>query len=258
MALRGLLLDLEGVLYQEGERVPGADRTLAWLDSQGLPHRFLTNTTTQPRSKIVEKLQSLGIAALPEQVFTPARAARRILQERDLRRLHLAAPSGLAEDFAGFELVETQPEAVVLGDLHRGFTFERLEGLFRMLLDGALLLALHRNRRCMRAGRQSLDVGPFVAALEYATETEALVVGKPAKAFFDAAVADMGLAPAEVVMVGDDIEADIGGARTAGLQALQVRTGKFRPSDERHPTIAADGRLDSIADLPGWLAARSG
>jgi len=257
MAVRGVLLDLEGVLYQEGERVPGADRTLAWLDDQGLAHRFLTNTTTRPRSRIVEKLRSLGITALAEQVFTPARAAHHLLQERGIHRLHLAAPAGLAKDFAGFELVETQPEAVVLGDLHRGFTFERLESLFRMLLDGALLVALHRNRRCLRDGRQSLDVGPFVAALEYASETEALVVGKPAKAFFDAAVADMGLAPAEVVMVGDDIEADIGGARAAGLQALQVRTGKFRRNDEEHATIEASGRLDSIADLPDWLASRS-
>ncbi len=254
MAVRGVLLDLEGVLYHERRSIPGAIEAVRRLAERGLRLRFLTNTTTRPRREIVAQMSSMGFEVEPDQVFTPARAAVRLLTGEGACRLHLAAPAGLAQDFAGFDLVDDKPDAVIMGDLYTGYTWERLDGLFRMLLDGARLVALHRNRFCRRGADLALDLGPFVAALEYAAGTEALVVGKPAEAFFANAVADMGLERGEVVMVGDDIEADIGGALAAGLGALQVKTGKYSLRDEDHPQVRASGRLASIADIPAWLA----
>jgi len=254
MTARGLLLDLEGVLYQEKAAIPGALETIRCLTERGLALRFLTNTTTQPRREIVARMQAMGFEVEPVQVFTPALAAGHLLARDGIRRLHLAAPPSLAEDFGAFDLVDDRPEAVVMGDLHTGFTWQRLDGLFRMLLDGARLVALHRNRFCRRGEHLALDLGPFVAALEYAAGTEALTVGKPSEPFFMSAVEDMGLDRGEVVMVGDDIEADIGGALAAGLRAVQVQTGKYSPRDDDHPTVNASGRVPSIADLPRWLA----
>ncbi len=254
MMVRGLLLDLEGVLYQEGEAIPGALEAIRSVAERGLALRFLTNTTIRPRGEIVARTQAMGFDVEPAQVFTPALAAGHVLAREGVRRLHLAAPPALAEDFAAFELVDEDPEAVVIGDLHTGFTWGRLDGLFRMLLDGARLVALHRNRFCRRGAHLALDLGPFVAALEYSAGTEALVVGKPSESFFSSAVEDMGLDGSDVVMVGDDIEADIGGALAAGLKAVQVQTGKYSPRDDDHPRVHASGRVPSIADLPRWLA----
>src|SRR2546423_1428496 len=81
--------------------------------------------------------------------------------------------------------------------------------------DGAELVALQHNRYWRRADGLALDVGAYAAALEYATGREAVVVGKPAQAFFHAAMADMGVDCA--LMVGDDVEADVGGALAAGV-----------------------------------------
>ena len=254
MPVKGVLLDLEGVLYQEGAAIAGATEALAELHQQGLDIRFLTNTTTQPRSHIVARLISYGIETRAEQLFTPAIAARGLLESQGCRRIHLAAPPGLAEDFDGFELVARDAQAVVLGDLHLGFTWERLNELFTMVLNGARLIALHRNRYCTRDGRIALDLGPFVAALEYACGFEASVVGKPDRDFFLLAVEDLSLPAEAVVMVGDDLEADIGGAQRAGVKAIQVETGKFRRSDRDQTTIRPDSRIASIADLPGILA----
>ncbi len=256
MTFRGVLLDLQGVLYHEGEGVAGAIEAVGQLRGRGLAIRFLTNTTTRPRREIVHRLVAMGFEVEPDQVFTPALAAARLLRQGACRRLHLAAPPGLAEDLEGFDLVEEAPQAVVMGDLHKGFTWERLDGIFRMLHEGACLVALHRNRFCRRGDALALDLGPFVAALEYATAKEALVVGKPARAFFRSALDDMDVQPGEAVMVGDDIEADIGGALSAGLKALQVKTGKYSPRDEDHPEIRPTDRLPSIAALPEWLSER--
>jgi HAD superfamily hydrolase (TIGR01458 family) len=154
------------------------------------------------------------------------------------------------EDFAVFELVEADPEAVVMGDLHEGFTWHRLNQLFQMLRSRARLVALHRNRYCRRERGISLDLCAFVAALEYAADIRADVVGKPARAFFDLALDDLGLDQDEVVMVGDDIEADISGAQNAGLPAIQVETGKYTPRDREHSTVCPDLIIRSAANLP--------
>ena len=250
MQVRGILLDLEGVLYQEGTALPGAPETVSGLQSQNLALRFLTNTTTQPQRILVQRLQRLGFWARERDLFTPSIAAGKLLRRDGLTRVHLAAPDALAEDFQGFDLVQDAAQAIVLGDLYRGFSWDRLNGLFEMLMGGARLIALHRNRYCRREGKLALDLGPFVAALEQAAGAKAEVVGKPAPAFFHLAVQDMGLSPAEVIMVGDDLEADIGGAQAAGLRAYQVETGKFTEGDLENLKINPDGRLASVANLP--------
>jgi ribonucleotide monophosphatase NagD (HAD superfamily) len=93
-----------------------------------------------------------------------------------------------------------------------------------------------------------------VAGLEYAAQTEAEVVGKPTAAYFESALADLDAVPGEAVMVGDDVEADIGGAKRLGMRGVLVRTGKFRPAALRDADPQPDAVIDSIADLPGYLA----
>ncbi len=256
MPLRAVLLDLEGVLYQEGAPIAGALETVRALDGRGLTLRYLTNTTTTSRAGVARRLAAIGLDIDIGTLFTPLAAARRLLDRWGAKRIHLAAPPETAEDFAGLELADSGPvDALVVGDLHKGFDWDRLNFLFSLLRGGARLIALHKNRVCRRGDEIALDAGPFVAALEYAAGVEAAVVGKPAAAFFELALAELGASKAEAVMVGDDIEADIGGAQDAGLRAIQVETGKFTPADLDHPRVTPDLRITSIADLPAVLMA---
>lgn len=252
MAVSGILLDLEGVLYQDGRPIDGAAATLDRLRDSGIAVRFITNTTTRPRAAVVERMRGMGFDLEADEVFSPAVAACRYLAENGLVRVHLAADPGLADDFGGFKLVADEPDAVVMGDLYKGFDWTTLDGIFAHVLDGARLVALHKNRYCRRDGRIALDLGPFVAAVEYAAGIEAALMGKPERAFFDLALADLGCMRDAVVMVGDDPFSDVGGARDAGLRALQVKTGKYRelePGQATEPTAV----IGSIADLPDWL-----
>lgn len=249
MTIRVILLDLEGVLYQQGEPIEGARETVRRLRAMGYPLRFLTNTTTRPRAEIAGRLRAMGFEAPLEDVFSPTFAAALELETGGERRVHLAAEPALAADFGTFELVETAPDAVVMGDLGADFTWERLNGLFRMVSGGARLIALHKNRYWRKEQNLVLDLGPFVAALEYGADIEALVVGKPARAFYQLSLRSLGAALEETLMIGDDIEGDVGGAQNAGLVAVQVRTGKYRGEDEHHPRIRPDYRIDSILEL---------
>jgi HAD superfamily hydrolase (TIGR01458 family) len=251
MRVKAMLLDLEGVLYEGDRPIEGAPAAVARLRDMGLDLRYLTNTTTRSRAGVAERLAGLGLSLGAETLFTPLAAARRLLVGWEARRIRLAAPEAAAADFGGLELTECGPvDAVVVGDLYKDFDWDLLNDLFGLLRGGAHLIALHKNRYCRRDDGIGLDVGPFVAALEYAAHTRAVVVGKPSPDFFQLALDDMGVTAAEAMMVGDDIDADIGGAQGAGLKAVQVRTGKFTESDLEHPTVRPDFRIDSIATLP--------
>jgi HAD superfamily hydrolase (TIGR01458 family) len=249
----GVLLDIDGVLYVGREAVPGAHEALAELRRTSAGVRLVTNTTSRPRREIHEQLCELGFEVDVEELLTPAAMAVRHCREREYSSVALLVSERLREDLTALEPASAgaQADAVILGDLGDGFTPEVLNGAFRMLMDGAELVALQHNRYWRRADGLALDVGAYAAALEYASGREALVVGKPAEEFFQAAMADAQLAHA--VMVGDDIEADVGGAMAAGLPGVLVRTGKFR-EDALSARVTPTAIVDSIADVPALLA----
>jgi HAD superfamily hydrolase (TIGR01458 family) len=253
--VEALLLDLSGVLYVQEEAVPGAREALERLRSSDLGIRLVTNTTMRSRRQILERLERLGLEADPEELLTPAALAARRCQEAGHSRVHLLVAEDLREDLAELEEDGEEVDAVVMGDLGEGFTYEVLNEAFRKIRAGAELIALQKNRYWETAEGLSLDAGPFVAAVEYAADREAVVVGKPSEAFFELAVSDLGVEPAAAAMVGDDIEADIGGALDAGIRGILVRTGKYREEDVRASGIEPTATVDSITDVPGLLSA---
>ena len=135
----------------------------------------------------------------------------------------------------------------------RGFTWDRLNQIFIQLRNGAELIALQRNRFWESEHGLVLDAGPFVVALEYAAQTEALVTGKPSPAFFAQALEQLGVGANHAVMIGDDVEADVGGAIDAGLDGVLVRTGKFRPQSLEASGVDPTEIWDSVAELADHL-----
>lgn len=251
--IEGVLLDLSGVIYIEDEVVPGAAETLDALREAGLPIRLVTNTTMRPRRAVLERLRRLGIEVEPEELITPASLAKRRCAEAGHRSVVLVVSDELREDLEELREGGGEVDAVVLGDLGERWDYAILNRSFRLVSDGAELIALQKNRYWQTAEGLSLDAGPFVAALEYATGRDAVVVGKPAPAFFELALGELGVAADRAVMVGDDVEADVGGALEAGLAAILVRTGKFREELVAESGIEPTATIDSIADLAPLL-----
>lgn len=253
----GVLLDLDGTVYQEWQAIPGAAEAIAALRHAGVPFRFTTNTTRRPRSMLAEQLTGMGIPAWADEILSAPAAAAEWLRGQGISRIHLLLAAATREEFADFVLDDRAPEAVVVGDLGEDWTFPILNQAFRCLMAGAALLAVQRNRYWHTGGHTdgglSLDAGPFVAALEYGSGKTATLVGKPSPAFFAAAAHQLGVSPDRIAVVGDDLESDVAGARAAGMIGVAVRTGKYRPQDEDRAHAAADIVLDSIAELPAWL-----
>jgi phospholysine phosphohistidine inorganic pyrophosphate phosphatase len=255
--MRAILFDLDGVLYQGDRAIPGAAGALEWAREQRIPHLFLTNTTSRPRSAIAEKLAGMDFRVAEDEILTPPVAALAWLRERDVTDLALFVPEATRAEFSGIALLPERREAgagaVILGDLGEGWDFATLNRAFRLLMaePHPHLIALGMTRYWRAPDGLRLDCAPFVMALRHATGIEPVVLGKPAAPFFEAALQAVGSAAGETLMIGDDIRGDVGGAQQTGVQGLLVRTGKFRPDDLKSD-IRPDAVLDSVADLPQW------
>ncbi|GAB3695883.1 HAD-IIA family hydrolase [Actinocorallia lasiicapitis] len=245
-----VLLDIDGVLTVSWRPLPGAVAAVTALRAAGVPFALLTNTTSRSRAAITRSLVEAGFPIGERDVVTaPVLAAARFAGAR----CFLLNSGDLGDDLAGLDLVDADPEIVLIGGAGPEFGYAELDRAFGFLTGGARLVALARNLSWQVAGGLRLDAGAFLLGLEAAARTEAEVIGKPSPAFFATALDLLGAVPGDSLMVGDDLAADVLGAQAAGLTGILVRTGKYRPGGPEHE---ADQVIDSIADLPALLAAR--
>ncbi len=254
----GVLLDIDGVLTVSWRPLPGAVETIRWLDEQGIDFRLVTNTSSKCRREIAGLLGDAGIAVGLDRLHTAVTSAARYLRQNHPGAGCLVVNEGeLREDLDGVELVDARSAAVVLlGAAGPSVGYRQLDTVFKLAGDGLPVRALHRNPRSRTAGGLALDMGAFIVGLEAAAEIEIPVAGKPAQAFFHAALTDLGVRADHAVMVGDDIGSDVLGAQAVGMTGVLVRTGKFRPSDldPKDGAGRPDQVIDGIGQLPELLS----
>ena len=251
----GLLVDIDGVLVVSWEPIEGAADALRQLRAAEVPLRFATNTTSRTRAQVAHALTAAGMPVDPVEILTAPSATVTYLQRHHPgARCLLVNEGDLDDDLEGIDVVTEGPaDVVVIGGAGPAFTYDALNAAFRALSDGAPLVAMHRNLAWMTRAGLSLDTGGFVAGLEEAAGVTATVVGKPARAFFDAGVAHLGVLREEIAMVGDDLVNDVLGAQAAGLTGILVRTGKFDPRGVDEGDEKPDLVVDSFADIPALV-----
>jgi HAD superfamily hydrolase (TIGR01458 family) len=255
-AIEGLLLDIDGVLTVSWEPIPGAIDAMKRVREQ-VPFRLITNTTTHTRRDLADTLRGAGFDVAPDEIVTAVTATASYVREHHAgRRAFVLTDGSPGEDLSGVPLVETPDDAdvIVIGGASDAFTYDVVNRIFRRLMGGVALVGMHRNLYWKTARGWELDGGAYIAGLEAAAGTTATICGKPAAAYFRAALDLLGVPAARAAMVGDDITNDVEGARAAGLTGVLVRTGKFREEDLGRGS--PDVVLGSIAEVPDWLPGR--
>lgn len=249
--MKGVLFDLDGVFYVEQQLIAGGIDCLRWLNERQIPYRFVTNNTTMCRKDLTAKLRRLGLEVDEQEIISANYAGVLLLEQRGIKHCRLVLRPEAQQDYPTNCL--QNPDAIVIGDIGNRWDYDLLNELMNQVLEGAEIIALHKGRYHQGTSGLLLDSGAFVAALEHATGKQAVVVGKPNPTFFELASNTFGCNPDELLMVGDDLINDIGGAMQMGMHTVLVQTGKYRKGLVESSTIQPDGCIPSIKELPAYL-----
>jgi HAD superfamily hydrolase (TIGR01458 family) len=250
----GLLLDIDGVLAVSWEPIPGSVEALAAFRREGVPFRLITNTTTHTRRALSDTLGAAGFEVDPHEIVTAVTATARYLREEHPgANVFVLTDGEPGEDLAGVSRAARPEEAdvLVLGGACDAFAYDVVNRIFRRVMDGAALVGMHRNMYWRTADGWELDGGAYIAGIEEAAGVTATICGKPAAAYFRAALELLGVPAGRVAMVGDDVVNDIVGAQAVGCTGVLVRTGKYRDGDLAK--AGPDAVVDALADVPDWL-----
>lgn len=252
--IRGILFDLDGVLYVDTRPIAGAADAVRRVKNAGWPCRFVTNTSTLSLEALYLKLVAFDLPIAPAEIISAPQAALRHLRRIGTHACCLLMAEDVLRDFAEVRQTEVeQADVIVLGDIGDRLDYSLLNRIFNRMMQGADLVAIHRNRFWQTEHGLRMDIGGFIAALEYCTGRPAVVMGKPSRDFFGVALRDMDLNADQVALIGDDLESDVGGAQASGMCGILVRTGKFRQAVLDSSTVRPDAVIDSVAALPDLL-----
>lgn len=252
-AIKGLLFDLDGVLYVGSQPIEGAAASIRQIKASNIPTRFITNTSTLSLASLQQKMHGLGFSIPAEDIISAPQAALMHLKQQQDPVCRLLLAEDVKKDFVDIRQSETHVDYIVIGDIGGTWSYALLNELFKHLMEGAKLIAIHKNRFWQTEHGLQMDIGGFVDALEYASGVKAMLMGKPSIDFFQVALDGLGVSAAEAAIIGDDIDVDIGGGQQAGLTGILVKTGKYRQSYVEASAIKPDFIISSVADLPGLI-----
>ena len=251
-ALKGILFDLDGVLYTGSNAIDGAVEAIEKLRASHIC-RFVTNTSTLSLVSLQQKINKLGFSIPINEIISAPQATLFYLQRQKNPVCRLLLAEDVKHDFKEFHQSVAAANYIVIGDIGSTWSYTLLNQVFNDLMQGAKLIAIHKNKFWQTEHGLQMDIGGFVEALEYASGVKAMIIGKPSADFFQIALDDMGLQSSEVAMIGDDIDVDIGGSQQIGLTGILVKTGKYRQNYAEASHVKPDLLIDSIADLPKLL-----
>lgn len=258
--LKGVLIDLDGVVYTGRIPIPGAAEFLSQARSKGLKFLLVTNNSTTSPEQVAERLRVMHIEVEPREILTSAQAAVGYvkLHATPGSRVRIVGEAGLRQEVEqeGFQLVEDGAEQAewVIAGLDRAFTYAKLASATRDIMHGAHFVATNADALLPVEGGQVVPgAGTMVAAIKTATGVEPVVLGKPESGLFEHGLRRLGgLAPREVAMIGDRLDTDVDGGRRAGLRTILVLTGVTSPAQAQLAQPQPDGispDLGSVARL---------
>jgi HAD superfamily hydrolase (TIGR01450 family) len=247
------LFDLDGVLTS-GKENPvklGGTEVINRIRARGKRFFVVTNDSTDTVETVHERLTRFEIPVRHEEILTSAKlTAQYVAKRRPGATYFLVGEKGLETELAREGLRRTtgkKADFVVVG-LDRWLTYDKLDRAQEVARNGASIVACHSARLYMYESRVAMAVGPIVRAIEYASSKRAVAIGKPSRLMFELALEKAGCGPRDAVMVGDQEETDIVGAKKMGITGIIVKTGVFSRGETRTAADAIVERVDDIAD----------
>lgn len=254
--IRGVILDMDGVIWRGSEILPGVPDFFKFLDSCHIPYVFATNNSTRTPEMYTERISGLGVKAEIRQIITSPLVTARFLRDQypTLKKAYVVGQEGIyaALRGVGLDIVEDEQADFVVVGLDRTLTYAKLQAACYQIQRGALFIGTNSDVTLPEPDGYIPGAGSILALLQTATKQPPLIMGKPEKPMFEYALGVLGTLPATTLMIGDRVETDIWGAKRAGLSSALVLSGVSEAGDLND--YQPDGIYQDLVDLQNhWL-----
>jgi len=251
--LKCFALDMDGTIYLGKKLLPGALEFLEYLQQSGRKYLFLTNNSSKNKESYVQKLQSLGIPAVSDQVMTSGEATALYLKSVNPEaRIFLLGTPDLEQEFIdhGFTLTNDKPDYVVLG-FDQTLTYAKLTEACHLIREGVPFVATHPDFNCPTDERSGYmpDTGAMLELIYASTGKRAKIIGKPNQEIIDVLMAKSNCHKDETAMVGDRLYTDIKMAKNAGICGILVLSGETKVSDLTGNEVKSDYVFEGVREL---------
>jgi NagD protein len=257
--IRSWLMDMDGVLVQEQQAVPGAQEFLARLRELGLPFLVLTNNSIYTPRDLAARLRRAGLDVPEESIWTSALATAKFLDDqRPGGTAFVIGESGLTTALHenGYTLSETDPDYVVLGET-RTYSFERITQAIRFIAAGSRFIATNPDNVGPTPDGLLPATGSVAALISRATGVDPYYVGKPNPLMMRSALNAIEAHSETTAMIGDRMDTDVVSGLEAGLETILVLTGVTTPGEAERYSYRPSRIVGSVADLVEELEAAS-
>jgi HAD superfamily hydrolase (TIGR01458 family) len=244
-----LLIDFDGVIKIGNEIAPDAKNFFDFIDGNHIPACILSNSTLRTAELMKDFLKQKGL-----KINIPALTAFDVTLEfikQNYTKVKVYCRDYLLHHFEGLN-TDTNPQAVVIGDIGNRWNYETMNEIFNYVINGADIIAMHKNKFWQPEGKLILDAGAFIAAIEFATDKQAIVIGKPSPLYFKTALKQLGFpTDSNFYMIGDDLENDVLAAQKIGGKGILILTGKTKAEDVKNdkPDFVVNSLAETISLL---------
>lgn len=254
-AIRGILCDMDGVIYHGNRILPGTLDFIAWLRRTGIPFLFLTNSSERSPRELSEKLHRLGVDIEEPHFYTSAMATAAFLASQTPGgSAYVIGQPGLINALygAGFSTNDVNPDYVVVGETPM-YTYETIKKAVTLVRNGAKLIGTNPDLTGPAENGIIPACGALVAPIELSTGVKAYFVGKPNPLMMRSGLNLLGCPRENALIVGDRMDTDIISGIEAGIETVLVLSGVTQREDLARFGFGPDYILDHVGQLPSLL-----
>jgi len=252
--IRGVVMDVDGVLWRGDEPISGAAEFIAFLQSRGIPFALATNNSNKSPEDYQIKLEALKLGQLDvDQIVTSGRATASYMKQHYPAgtRIHVLGGDGLRllMQRAGMILTDEPPCAAVVVGIDFSLNYEKVRKANALVRGGADFIGTNADATFPMPDGPAPGAGSILAMLATASGKKPVVIGKPNAAMYQAALDVIGTTADETLMVGDRIDTDIDGAQALGLKGALVLTGVSTRAEAEAAQRPPDIVINSLNEL---------
>ncbi|GAB4581127.1 MAG: HAD-IIA family hydrolase [Anaerolineales bacterium] len=256
--LRGLILDMDGVLWRDHEPIGNLPAIFAQITALNLRVILATNNATRSASWYLEKLAGFGVTLEPWQIITSSQATAQYLLTKNPQggRVFVVGETGLLDALSekGFTTQGDRPVQAVIAGMDRHLSYEKLAQATLLIRSGAAFIGTNPDRSFPTPAGLVPGAGAILALLETATDTSPIIIGKPGPIMYQQALERLGTTPEETLAVGDRLETDILGGQNTNCKTALVLSGVTTLAQAQAWKPAPDLIADDLASLMEMIA----